>query len=414
MDSILQTTSVFDPMAARRDFPILSRKVHGKPLAYLDNAATTQKPLAVIEALDHYYRDYNANVHRGLHALSEEATNTFERSRIKAAHFINAPDAHEVIFTRGCTESMNLVAHSYGRSTLKPGDEVLITWMEHHSGIVPWQMACEQTGATLKVVPINDRGELVMEEFAKLLTERTKIVSVVHVSNALGTINPIKQIVQMARKVGAVVAVDGAQAMAHMKVDVQELGCDFYALSSHKMFGPTGVGVLWGRRRLLEAMPPWQGGGDMIKSVTFEKTIYNDIPYRFEAGTPHIAGVIGLGAAIDWLNTQPFDEITAYEGALLSYAAEAIMEIKGLRPIGTAGHKAGVVSFVIEGQHPYELGQILDHQGVAVRTGHHCAQPVMDRFGVPATVRASLALYNTREDIDALVRGLHKAAIMLG
>jgi cysteine desulfurase/selenocysteine lyase len=404
----------FNVAAIRSQFPLLGRQVHGKPLVYLDNAATTQKPASVIERLERYYRLENANIHRGLHLLSEEATAAYEQTRIDLARHLNAADTSEVIFTRGTTDSINLVAQSYGRSTLKAGDEVLITWMEHHSNIVPWQMVCEQTGATLKVVPIDDRGELDMAAMAKLLTERVKIVSLVHVSNALGTINPVGRIVEMAHRVGAVVVVDGAQAVAHMPVDVRALGCDFYGISGHKMFGPTGTGALWGRRELLEAMPPYQGGGDMIRSVTFEKTQYNDLPYKFEAGTPHIAGVIGLGAALEFMRSVDWEQAAEHEADLLAYGTAALQEIKGLRLIGTAEHKSGVLSFVIAGQHPYELGQILDHQGVAVRTGHHCAQPVMDRFGVPATVRASLALYNVREEIDVLVRGLHKAGAMLG
>ncbi|MEX0742506.1 MAG: cysteine desulfurase, partial [Phycisphaeraceae bacterium] len=400
----------FDPAEFRAEFPILSRTVHGKPLIYLDNAATTQKPRAVIDAITYYYTHSNANVHRGVHALSEEATEAFEGARDKVRKFLNAPDHREIIFTRGCTEGMNLVAQSYAGSLLKPGDEVLITHMEHHSGIVPWQIACQQSGAKLKVVPITACGELDMATLETLITARTKIVSLVHISNALGTINPVKEISALAHKVGAVVLVDGAQATAHMKVDVQDIGCDFYAFSGHKMFGPTGIGALWGRTELLEAMPPYQGGGDMIKNVTFEETTYNDIPYKFEAGTPDIAGAVGLGAAIDFIANLNMAQVTAHEQDLLEYGTKALAEVPGLRLIGTAAEKSAVLSFVVEGQHPYELGQILDRQGVAIRTGHHCAQPVMDYYQVSATVRASMAPYNTREDIDALVAALHQAA----
>ena len=405
----------FDVERIRRDFPILERQVHGKPLVYLDNAATAQKPRAVIETLDRYYRQTNANIHRGVHRLSEEATAEYERARVKLGRFINAPEPeHETIFVRGCTEGMNLVAQSFGRENLGPGDEVLITHMEHHSGIVPWQIVCEQTGARLKVAPIDDRGELIMEEFEKLLNERTKIVSAVHVSNALGTINPVAQMTELAKHVGATVLIDGAQAVPHMPVDVRAIGCDFYAFSGHKMFGPTGAGVLWGRRELLEEMPPYQGGGEMIKSVTFEKTVYNDPPHRFEAGTPHIAGGIGLGAAVDYVNAIDFTGAAAWEREVLHYGAARLDEVEGLRVIGTASNKAGVLAFVMDGAHPYDIAPVLDHFGVAVRTGHHCCQPIMDRYKIPATVRASLAFYNTKEEIDALAEGLAKVKQIFG
>jgi cysteine desulfurase/selenocysteine lyase len=397
----------------REQFPILSQTVHGKPLVYLDSAATSQKPQAVIDAISRYYIEYNANVHRGLHRLSELATTAYEQARNKVQRFLGATDAKEIIFTRGTTEAINLVASSWGRSNLKAGDEVLISHMEHHSNIVPWQLVCEQTGAILRVIPVNDRGELLMDKFAALLTDCTRIVSVVHISNALGTINPVKDIVRMAHEHGALVMIDGAQAAPHMAIDVRDIDCDFYAISGHKMFGPTGIGGLYGKSALLRNMPPYQGGGEMITNVTFENTLYADPPTRFEAGTPNIAGAIGLGAAIDWMKLLDWSNVSAHEHDLLEYGTRQLMEIPGLRFIGTAAQKAAVLSFVIEGQHPYELGQILDHEGVAIRTGHHCAQPLMERFGVPATCRASLAMYNTREEIDALVNALNKAATML-
>lgn len=405
--------AVLDVHRLREQFPILSEKVHGKPLVYLDNAATSQKPQAVIDALSRYYTEYNANVHRGLHRLSELATNAYEQARGKVQRFLGASDAREIVFTRGTTEAINLVAQAWGRANLKAGDEVLISHMEHHSNILPWQMVCEQIGAKLRVIPINDRGELLMDEFTRLLTDRTRIVSVVHVSNALGTINPVNDIVSMAHERGALAMIDGAQAAAHMQISVRDLDCDFYAVSGHKMFGPTGIGALYGKSALLQAMPPYQGGGEMIKNVTFEKTLFADPPTRFEAGTPHIAGAIGMGAAIDWIKSLDWRAVGAHEHELLKYGTERLLEIPGLRLIGTAVHKAAVLSFVIESQHPYELGQILDHDGVAIRTGHHCTQPLMERFGVPATCRASLAMYNTREEIDALIDALRKAARML-
>jgi cysteine desulfurase/selenocysteine lyase len=395
-----------DVQAIRRDFPILSQEVYGRPLVYLDNAATTQKPRAVIDAISNYYLSYNANIHRGVHLLSERATQAYEEVRGKVRRFVNAADEREIIFVRGATEGINLVAHSYGRQHVGRGDEVVISGMEHHSNIVPWQILCEEKGAVLRVAPITDAGELDLEAFENLLGPRTKLVAIAHVSNSLGTINPVRRLVEMAHRWDAAVLVDGAQAAAHMKVDVRELDCDFYVFSAHKMIGPTGIGVLYGKRRLLEEMPPYQSGGDMILSVTFEKTTYNTVPHKFEAGTPHIAGVIGLGAALDYLNHIGMDAINAHERDVLDYGTAALQEIPGLRLIGTAREKAGVLSFVIDGIHPHDAGTVLDREGIAVRTGHHCAQPVMERFGVPATTRASLAFYNSREDIDALVKGI--------
>jgi cysteine desulfurase/selenocysteine lyase len=403
-----------NPAHWRGDFPILKERVHGKQLVYLDNAATTQKPEVVIATEADYYRHYNSNVHRGVHILSQKATEAFEDARVKVQHLLNARHAEEIVFTRGTTEAINLVAQSYARPRLQPGDEIVLSTMEHHANIVPWQMVCEQTGAIIKVVPINDDGELIFEEYLRLLGPRTKFVGIVHVSNALGTINPVKQIIRAAHAQGVPVLVDGAQAVAHTKVNVQELDCDFYALSGHKLYGPTGIGVLYGKQALLDAMPPYQGGGDMIRSVTFAKTEYNTLPYKFEAGTPNIAGAIALGAAIDYVTEIGFDEIGAYEHDLLAYATSEVRQIEGLRLIGTAAQRASIVSFVMEGAHPHDIGTILDHQGIAVRAGHHCAMPVMERFGVPATVRASLGLYNDRDDVDALVAGLHKVKELFG
>jgi cysteine desulfurase/selenocysteine lyase len=398
----------FDVEKIRADFPILSEIVHGKPLVYLDSANTSQKPAAVIEATDDYYRHANANIHRATHLLSERATGLYEGARRKAADFLNAPDPHSIVLTKGTTDGINLVAQSYGRSVLKAGDEILLSWLEHHSNIVPWQIVAEQTGASIKVVPIDDAGELDQDAYRRLLSARTRIVAVGHVSNALGTINPVKSMIAQARAVGAVVLIDGAQAAPHLVIDVQDLDCDFYALSSHKMFGPTGIGVLYGRKALLEAMPPYQGGGDMIANVTFEKTLYNQVPYKFEAGTPNIAGAAGFGAAIGYLTGIDRQAALAHEDDVLDYATERVREIPGTRIIGEARAKTGVLSFVIEGVHPHDAGTILDQHGIAVRTGQHCAQPVMDKFCIPATIRASLAIYNTREDIDALVKGLRK------
>jgi cysteine desulfurase/selenocysteine lyase len=397
-----------DARKARADFPVLSELVHGKPLVYLDNAATSHKPRQVIEAIRRFYEHDNSNVHRGVHLLSERATRDYEAARDKVRDFVHARSREEIVFTRGTTEAINLVAHAYLRPRLGPGDEVLVTAMEHHSNIVPWQMACEARGASLKVVPITDEGELRMDELARLLSPRTKLVAVGHVSNALGTVNPVEDIVRQAHAQDIPVLVDGAQAVPHMPVDVQALGCDFYAFSGHKMYGPTGIGVLYGRKELLERMEPWQGGGDMIRSVTFERTTYNDLPYRFEAGTPDIAGAIGLGAAIDYLGSLGLDAIAAHEADLLAYATQEVSKVPGVRILGTAPRKAGVLSFVVDGVHPHDIGSLVDRDGVAVRTGHHCAQPVMDRFGVPATCRASFALYNTREDVDALVASLRR------
>jgi cysteine desulfurase / selenocysteine lyase len=410
MTTGVQTRPAFDVRKIREDFPILKSQVHGKPLVYLDNAATTQKPRAVIDAILRYYEGQNSNIHRGVHHLSEVATRAYETARVKVQRFLNAADAREIIFTRGATESINLVAQSFVRPGLKSGDEVVVTHMEHHSNIVPWQMLRDEKGLVLKAAPINDRGELMLEEFEKLLSPRTKLISVTHVSNALGTIVPVKKILAMARSRSIPVMLDGAQAVPHVGVDVRELDCDFYAFSGHKLYGPTGIGVLYGKAALLEAMPPYQGGGDMILSVTFEKTKYNHLPYKFEAGTPHIEGVIGLGAAIDYLQGIGMSAIAAHEDELLQHGTRVLTEIPGLRLIGTAREKAGVLSFELEGVHPHDIGTILDQEGIAIRTGHHCAQPVMDRFNVPATARASLAMYNTKEELDALAAGLRKVA----
>lgn len=404
----------FDVEKLRKDFPILGEKVHNKPLVYFDNAATSQKPQVVIDAVHRFLSTCNSNIHRGVHQLSEQATEAYEQSRKKVQRFINAAESREIIFVRGTTEAINLVAYSYGRKHIQAGDEILISTMEHHSNIVPWQILCEQTGAVLRVVPINDAGEVRLDEYEKLLTPRTRLVSMVHVSNALGTINPVREIVRLAHRQGVPVLIDGAQAVPHLNVDVREIGCDFYAFSGHKVFGPTGIGVLYGKADLLEAMPPYQGGGDMIKSVTFEKTLYNDLPYKFEAGTPHIAGVIGLGVAVDYVSGVGMERIAAYEHELLVYATGALSAMPGVRIIGTAREKASLLSFVLEGVHAHDVGTILDHEGVAIRAGHHCAMPVMQRFGVPATARASLAFYNTREEIDVLGGAINKAREMFG
>jgi cysteine desulfurase/selenocysteine lyase len=413
MSALVSTIQAgFDVEKVRGDFPVLKQKVHGKPLVYLDNAATSQKPLAVIEAIRKFYEVDCANIHRGVHELSQRSTAAYEQTRVKVKQFLNARTKNELIFVRGTTEGINLVASSWGRKCVKSGDEIVVSGMEHHSNIVPWQILCEEKGAKLRVIPINDRGELLMEEYEKLLGPRTRMVAVAHVSNALGTVNPVREIIEMAHKAGALALIDGAQAAPHMKVDVQALDADFYAFSGHKLFGPTGVGVLYGKSKLLNAMPPYQGGGDMIRTVTFEKTTYNDLPYKFEAGTPNIAGGIGLGAAVDYVNRIGLDKIGAYEHELLAYGTEALSQIGGLRLIGTARQKAAVLSFVMEGIHPHDIGTVLDRMGIAVRTGHHCAQPVMDRFGVPATTRASLAFYNTTAEIDALAAGLTKVKEM--
>jgi cysteine desulfurase/selenocysteine lyase len=404
----------FDVHRVREDFPILASRMHGRPLVYLDNANTTQKPRAVLDAMQAFYEQYNANIHRATYQLSERATTAYEGARVALQRFVNAADSHEIVLTRGCTDGINLVAQSWGRTNLGPGDEVLLTWMEHHSNIVPWQLVCEQTGARLRVAPIDDRGELIMDEFDRLLNARTRLVAIGHVSNALGTVNPVADIARKAHAAGALILVDGAQATAHMDVDVRALGADFYAFSGHKMFGPTGSGVLYGRAELLERMPPYQGGGDMIASVSFEKTTYNAVPYKFEAGTPNIAGIIGLGAAVEYLRGLDRAAAREHEDELLAAATEAVGSIPGLRIVGEAAHKSSVLSFVMEGIHPHDVGTVLDREGVAIRTGQHCAQPVMDRYGVAATARASFAFYNTQDEVDALVRALGKAREMFG
>jgi len=404
----------FDVARVRADFPILRRQVRGRPLTYLDNAATTQKPQAVLDALMNYYVTSNANVHRGVHMLSEIATEAHEAAREKVRAFFNAASTREIVFTRNSTEGINLVAQSFGRWRVQAGDEVLITAMEHHSNIVPWQMLCEQRGAQLRVVPIDDTGALLLDELEALLTPKTRLLSVTHMSNALGTVNPIATIVQMAHAHGIPVLVDGSQAAYHMPVDVRALGCDFYVATGHKLYGPTGIGVLYGREALLEEMPPFLGGGDMIRSVTFEKSTWNDLPYKFEAGTPDIAGAIGLGAALDYISQLGLDHISDHEHDLLEYGTAALQQIPGLRLIGTARHKASILSFVLEGIHPHDIGTIVDQEGVAIRTGHHCAQPVMERFCVPATARASLAMYNTRADIDTLVNAIKRVQTVFG
>ena len=403
-----------DVASLRRDFPILAERVNGKPLVYLDNAATTQKPASVIDALDAYYRHENANVHRGVHTLSQRATDDYESARARIARFIGGVATEEVIYTSGTTGGLNLVAQSYGRNVLRPGDDVVISGLEHHSNIVPWQLVCAQTGASLKVVPVNDAGEIEMDAYERLLGPRTKIVAFTHVSNALGTITPIERVIRLAHDAGAIVVVDGAQAIAHVGVDVRALDCDFYAFSGHKIFGPTGIGALYGKAAILDAMPPYQGGGDMIRSVTFEKTEYNDLPYKFEAGTPNIAGAIGFGAAIDYVERVGIGAIAAYEDALLDYATRRVEAIPGLRIVGTAAHKAAIVSFTLDGVHAHDVGTILDNEGIAVRAGHHCAMPVMERFGISGTARASFALYNTFDEIDALASGIERVQRMFG
>ena len=400
--------NLYDVHARRRDFPALDQEVHGHPLVYLDNAATSQKPKAVIEALRHYYENDNANVHRGVHALSARATGDFEAARDEIVRFVNAPDRRSVIFVRGTTEAINLVAHGYARPRLREGDEILVSHMEHHSNIVPWQILCEESGARLKVIPISDAGELDLEAYRRQLGKRTRVVAIVHLSNALGTVNPIREICADAHAVGAKVLVDGAQAAPHLPVDVQDLDCDFYAFSGHKVYGPTGVGALIGKTELLEDMVPYQGGGEMIRRVSFEGTTYNDLPHKFEAGTPDIAGAIGLKAALAYLQALDLGAVSAHEDSLLRYATGALGEIAGVRVVGTAANKSGVLSFVLDGVHAHDIGTIVDRQGVAIRAGHHCTMPLMERFGVPATARASFALYNTREDADTLVRAIVK------
>lgn len=403
------TRTAFDAEQIRKDFPILHQQVHGKPLVYLDNAATTQKPEAVIQAIVDYYRHDNSNVHRGAHALAERATEKFEQARVKVAQLINAAEPREIIWTRGTSESINLVAASWGRSALKPGDRILVSAMEHHSNIVPWQMIAAQMGATVEPIPVDSTGTLDLDALQQMLDERVRMVACGHVSNALGTVNPVERIVQLAHQAGALCLIDGAQAMSHMRVDVQALDCDFYVFSAHKMFGPTGVGVLYGKAALLEAMPPYQGGGEMIESVSFAGTTYNQLPYKFEAGTPDIAGVIALGAAVDYLQGIDRDAAEAHERDLLEYAEARVRELPGITLVGTAAQRAGVLSFLIDGTHPHDVGMLLDQQGVAVRTGNHCAQPIMDQLGIPGTIRASFCFYNTRADIDRLVEALVKA-----
>ena len=405
----LVNDSRFDVMSLRKDFPVLARMIRGKPLAYLDNGASAQRPTAVIDAVDDYERRHHANIHRGVHTLSQEATGLYEAARDKVLAFLHAASRHEVIFVRGTTEAINLVAQSYLRPILKADDEILITHLEHHANIVPWQMVCEQTGAKLKVAPMDEHGEVHVEAVEALMSERTRLFACAHVSNALGTVLPVRRLVAAAKARGITTLIDGAQAVPHMAVDVQDLGCDFYAFSGHKLFGPTGIGILYGRESLLERMPPWQGGGDMILTVTFRKTTYNGLPYKFEAGTPNISGAIGLGAAIDYVSAMDRDGAHAHEQALLDYASLTLSKIEGLRIVGTARHKASLVSFVVAGVHPHDLGTILDEDGIAVRTGHHCAMPVMEYFKVPATARASFAFYNTFEEIDRLSSGIRRA-----
>jgi cysteine desulfurase/selenocysteine lyase len=407
-------TVALDIQRVRADFPILGRTVHGKPLAYLDNAATTQKPQQVLDAIASYYTGLNANVHRGVHELSERATEAYEGARERIRRYFNAASTREIVFTRNATEGINLVAHAFARPRLKPGDEVLISAMEHHSNIVPWQLACEATGAVLRVAPIDDRGELMLDAFERLLTPRTRLVSITHMSNALGTVTPAAEIVRLAHGRGIPVLLDGSQAAYHMRLDVQALDCDFLVATGHKLYGPTGIGVLYGKAAHFEAMPPFLGGGDMISSVTFEKSAWNVLPYKFEAGTPDIAGAIGLHAALDYIDAIGFDAIAAHERDLLEYGTRTLEGIDGVRIIGTAPDKASILSFVIDGVHPHDIGTIVDREGVAIRTGHHCAQPVMERFGVPATARASLAMYNTRDELDALGRAIHKVRGVFG
>ena len=411
---IMQTaTEILDIQRIRQDFPVLHQLVNGKSLVYFDNAATNQKPLPVINALTRYYEEYNANIHRGIHHLAEKATAAFEASRRKVQEFLNAQHIEEIIFTYGTTDGINLVAQSYGRHFLKAGDEIIISTLEHHSNIVPWQMVCEEKGCILKVIPINDKGELLLDEYEKLLSERTKLVSVVHVSNALGTINPVKTIIDKAHQVGAVVLIDGAQASSHIDLDVQSLDCDFYTFSAHKLYGPTGMGVLYGKRDILNAMPPYRGGGEMIKEVTFEKTTYNDLPYKFEAGTPNIADVVAVKTALEYMESLGKENIAAYEHELLQYATDRLSEINGLRIVGQAAEKISVISFVLDGIHHQDTGVILDQLGIAVRTGHHCAQPLMRRLGITGTTRASFAVYNTKDEVDRLVQGILRVQKMM-
>jgi cysteine desulfurase/selenocysteine lyase len=403
----------FDVAAIRKEFPVLERMVKGRKLIYFDNAATAQKPKVVLDALMHYYRQYNANIHRGIHSLAEEATAAFEATRDTVKDFINAKHREEIIFTRGVTEGINLVAATWGRQNIKEGDEIIISAMEHHSNIVPWQMLCLEKKAKLKIIPVDDNGELIMDEYKKLITPKTKLVSVVHASNSLGTINPIKEIIEIAHQHNIIVLIDGAQSSVHLDIDVQDMDCDFFVISSHKVYGPTGVGVLYGKKELLEEMPPYMGGGEMIKEVTFDHTTYNELPYKFEAGTPNIADTVAFKAALDFVNETGKDNIRSHEEALTKYAMDRLSKIEGVRLIGTAKHKTSVVSFIVEGVHPQDMGILLDNYGIAVRTGHHCCQPLMNRFEIPGTVRASFAMYNTREEVDELVKGVEKTIKML-
>jgi len=413
MSSPLTIERTLDVEAIRRQFPIINREVKGRPLVYFDNAATTQKPAAVLDALQFYYNNFNANIHRGIHTLAEEATAAFEQTRDAVRSFIGASSREEIIFTRGTTEGINLVAYSWGRKNVRAGDEILISAMEHHSNIVPWQLLCEEKGAVLRVVPVNDQGELIMEEYERLLNRKTKLVSIVHVSNALGTVNPVKEMIRMAHTNGSLFMVDGAQAVVHLDIDVQDLDCDFFAFSAHKLYGPTGTGVLYGKKSLLEAMPPFQGGGEMIREVSFEKTSFNELPYKFEAGTPNIAGVVAFRPALDFVLKTGKNAIRKHEEELLSYAHQELEKISGLKIIGQARHKVSVVSFIIDNVHPQDIGILLDNRGIAVRTGHHCAQPLMDRFCIPGTARASFAVYNTLGEIDELAAGLKRAVNIL-
>lgn len=413
MATITADKSSIDLSAIRKDFPILDREMRGKPMVFLDSAASSQKPEAVVGAMDHYYHQLHANVHRGVYQLSQEATDAYEKARHLVTRFINAPSDKEVLFVRGTTEGINLVASSFGRKFFKEGDEVIISAMEHHSNIVPWQLICEQTGAQLKVIPVSEEGELDMKAYAEMLSEKTKLVAVVHVSNTLGTINPVEQIIELAHAQDVPVLLDGAQAIPHMKIDVQALDVDFYTFSGHKMFGPTGIGILYGKEKWLNAMPPYQGGGEMIETVSFTKTTFNELPHKFEAGTPDIAGAVGLGAAVEYMEELGHEAISQHEHELLVYGMEELKKIEGIRFIGTAQNKASVISFLLDGAHPYDVGTILDQMGIAVRTGHHCTQPLMDQLGIPGTVRASFAVYNTKADIDRLVEGVKRAAKML-
>ncbi|MBS3992840.1 MAG: cysteine desulfurase [Bacteroidetes bacterium] len=403
---------MLDLEAIRADFPILNQQVNGKPLIYFDNAATSQKPRVVVDAIAAYYNTINSNIHRGVHTLSQKATDAYELSRQKIQHFVNAKHSHEIIFTRGTTESINLVAHGFSQ-LLKKGDEIIISHLEHHSNIVPWQLACEKTGAVLKVIPINEKGELLMDAYEKLLTNNTKVVAINHISNSLGTINPIEEIIEKAHAKGAAVLIDGAQATAHLKIDVQKLNCDFYCSSAHKMYGPTGVGFLYGKEEWLKKLPPYQGGGEMIATVTFDKTTYAELPFKFEAGTPNIEGGIVFASAIDYINSIGLDNIAAYENELLHYATQKLSEIDGIKFYGTANHKTSVIAFNIGDIHPYDIGSIIDKLGIAVRTGHHCTQPIMDFYQIPGTIRASFAFYNTKEEIDELIKAIKRAQIML-